>query len=123
MNYLLIEVSKTPRSSAKDRTAYDLYVCTDTKTWNHKALKLAPNQPCKMSITRNNARYLELPPLPCKEWGFLKFEVDGTHLHISIMPQLDASRTMLFEEVNHDCWLGSAYKLQPFKIPLIPPVL
>ena len=123
MKYLLIEVNKTPRSSPKDRTAYNLYVCTDTQTWNHKLLKLTPDKPAKISITRNNARYIVLPELPCKAWGFLKFEADATHLHIRIMPKLDDSRTMLFDEINHECWLGSAYKLQPFKIPLIPQVL
>lgn len=123
MKYLLIEVSKRPGSRLDDLTAYELYVCTDTQTWDNKILKLAPNKPAKLSITRNNARYIVLPELPCKEWGFLKFEVSATHLHISIMPKLDDSRTMLFDELNNECFLGYAYKLKPFKIPLIPRVL
>jgi hypothetical protein len=126
VKYLLIEVSKDPSRRVKDpayRTCFAVYMCTDSQTWNHKLLKLAPGKPCKMSITRNNARYIVLPDLPCKEWGFLKFEASPTHLHIRIMPKLDDSRTMLFDEINNECWLGYAYKIQPFKIPLTPRVL
>jgi hypothetical protein len=116
VKYLLIELSKNPGR----HTSFSLYMCTDTQTWNHQLLKVAPGKPGKMSITRNNTRYIVLPELPCKAWGFLKFEVDATHLHIRVMPGLDDSRTLLFDEINQECWLGSAYKLKPFKIPMIP---
>lgn len=117
MKYLHIDVSRERMRS--HAPIFSLFLCPEDKTWGTKPLKIGPGIVAKMSIVRNQERHLVLPQLPCPEWGFLQFVFNATHMFITVSQDLKA-RTVLFDELANECWIGHTYKLEPIKIPLIP---